>query len=198
MATSRRNLWRSTAVLALVCAGCGSNATSGSAPSSRTATAPVAGGVAPTGPRLRGADYALTLAAGWRDATKKVRSAAVDRVIARRRPRAVAVIAMLKAPSGVSRRKLLSDRARSEIAGVHATAVTRRRQIRLDGEQAITYEYRSTSPAGAKVQARQLLVVHGGALHVIAVTAARAQFAQADTAFGTMLSTWRWTTKSPR
>jgi len=37
-----------------------------------------------------------------------------------------------------------------------------------------------------------VLAVHGGRMHIITLVAARAQFAAADTALGTMLSSWRW------
>jgi hypothetical protein len=190
--TSRLRLWRSTAALALLLAGCGGSAKSAAGPATSAATATTAASPA-TGRRLRGTDYALSLATGWRDTSAKDKTtAAVDRVIAHRNPQAVVVIAMLRAPVHGSRSKLLRDRARRELAGVHATASTRPRPITLDGEQALTYEYRDTSPRGAKVQARQVLAVHRGFLHVIALTASQARFAGADTALGRMLGSWRW------
>jgi hypothetical protein len=185
----------STSAAALLIAGCGSaakpagNQTAGTATTDATRTIPPT-----TGGRLRGADYAFDLAAGWTDTTSKHKNAAAaDRVIAVRIPRAVAVIAIVKAKPGVSASKQLSDRRKTEIAGAHATASTQSRPLTLDGQSAITYQYRSTTPGGAKTQTRQVLVVHNRLLHVITLVAARAPFTGADTALGSMLSTWRWT-----
>jgi hypothetical protein len=176
------------AAMALLVAGCGSDGHE-AARATATATTPALGS------RLRGADYALALASGWRDTTASRRqTAAVDRVIARRSPRAVAVIALLRATPGVSASKLLRDRADRELAGVHATAHTGIRPLTLDGAKAVTYQYRGTSKAGARIQARQVLAVHGRRLHVITMIASRARFAAADTALGAMLGSWRWTT----
>jgi type IV pilus biogenesis protein CpaD/CtpE len=182
------------AVLGLALAGCGSDGASTTAAKPAATTTSTAG--APrTGPRLRGADYALDLQPGWSDTTlKRKRAAAVDRVISSRVPPAVAEVALLGAPAGrVSTAQRLQAQARREIAGVDATAVTRKRPLTLDGARAITYQYRSTSPAGARIQSRQVLAIHGGRMHVITLIAARTQFAAADTALGTMLSSWRWT-----
>jgi hypothetical protein len=186
------------AVLGLVIAGCGgagtpttatrTAATNSTAGTTSTAAAPG------TGVRVRGADYVLDLEPGWSDTTlKRKRVAAVDRVISSRIPPAVAEIALLRAPAGgAGTAARLQAQARSEIAGVHATAVTRKRPLTLDGARALTYQYRGKSPAGALIQARQVLAVHGGRMHIITLVAARAQFAAADTALGTMLSSWRW------
>jgi hypothetical protein len=189
-----RLLVGSIAAIALLAAGCGSNAHP--AASAQTATAGTGTSTAPTpGAQLRGADYALALASGWRDTTASRQQAAeVDRVIAQRNPRAVTVIALLRAPTGVSASKLLRDRAKRELAGVHATAHTAIRPLTLDGAKAITYQYRGTSKAGARIQARQVLAVHGRRLHVITMIASRTRFQPADTALGAMLGSWRWTT----
>jgi hypothetical protein len=185
----QRRLLGSMAVAGLLLAGCGG----ASKPSQTTTPATVT--IPPTtGGRLSGADYAFDLAAGWTDTTsKRKHAAAVDRVVAATRPRAVAVVAIVRATAGVSATRLLRDRRRAEIAGAHATASTQARPLTLDGQSAITYQYRSTTPAGAKTQTRQVLVVHKGRLHVITLVAARAPFAGADTALGAMLATWRWT-----
>jgi hypothetical protein len=182
--------WNLAATAALVLlSGCGSSGGQAPAPASTSVT-PAAGA------RLRGSDYALVLAPGWRDTTKQHRrTARVDRVMSEQRPRAVAVVAVLAvSPGHASTATLLRARARREIAAAHATTVTRTRSLTLDGAPAITYEYRDTSPAGAKIQSRQVLAFHGRRLHVITLVAGRTQFAGADTALGSMLGSWRWGT----
>jgi hypothetical protein len=181
------------AALGTAVAGCGGNGGGTTPATSPPATSPA---TAPaTGARLRGADYTLVLEPGWSDTTlKRKRAAAVDRVISARFPRAVAEITLLRAPAGhASSAERLRAQARREIAGVRATAVTRNRPLTLDGASAITYQYRSRSPAGALIQARQVLAIHGGRLHVVTLVAGRAQFAAADTALGLTLARWRWT-----
>jgi hypothetical protein len=186
-----------TGVLGLLAlAGCGSTGKSGApapaqAPAATSAAAPAA---AATRTRLRGADYSFGVPAGWARSRRNARTATVDRVITRRKPHAVVVIAIVRAPAGVSASKALRARARLELAGVRSTASTRPRFITLGGERALTYQYRSTSPGGARIQGRQVLVEHRGNLHVIALTAGRARFASVDTALGAMLGSWRWST----
>ncbi|MEA2155505.1 MAG: hypothetical protein QOE11_1645, partial [Solirubrobacteraceae bacterium] len=192
--THRRLMLQCATAIAglLVLAGCGSGArTATQPPAATTAAAP---GSAATGRRLRGADYSLSIPAGWGQSRRNARTATVDRVITHRSPHAVVVIAMVRAPAGVSASKALRARARLELAGVGSTASTRPRFITLAGEPALTYQYRSTSPAGARVQGRQVLVAHGGNVHVIALTAGRAKFASLDTALGSILGSWRWST----
>jgi hypothetical protein len=192
----QRRLLGSIAAAGLLLGGCGANSKppGDRAAPAQTATAGTVTIPPTTGGRLRGADYAFDLAAGWTDTTSKRKNAAgVDRVVAVKLPRAVAVIAIVKATAGVGAARLLRDRRRAEIAGAHATASTQARPLTLDGQSAITYQYRSTTPAGAKTQTRQVLVVHKGRLHVITLVAARAPFTGADTALGAMLATWRWT-----
>jgi hypothetical protein len=183
----------STVAIALSIGGCGSDGKTSTDSSPRAATSTTAAAQA-TGPRLRGADYAFNLASGWSDTTKRhATTGGVDRTFAKRVPHAVAVVAMLKAPSGQSISKLLRAKAKRETAGAHATAVTATRPLKLSGASAITYQYRATTRAGSKIQARQVLAVHKGRLHVITLIAARSQFATADNALGAMLGTWRWT-----
>lgn len=188
----RLALLRSTAVLGLVVGGCAGDTKSAGHPSGGAPTA-TTGAAGTAGPRLRGADYALELAPGWSDTTaNRTRTGGVDRVLSARRPRAVAVVVLRKAAVSLSTPAGLRARARREIAAAHATASTRPRPLTLDGESAITYQYRGTTHAGARIQARQVLVVHDRQLHVVTLVAARAPFAAADTALGSMLGTWRW------
>lgn len=175
----------STAAVALALAGCGSGAAT---PARNTKTVPAARA------QLHGADYALALAPGWRDTTTTHHQAkAVDREISEHSPRAVAVISRVRPPAGVATSKVLRDTAARELAGARATAHTSRRPLTLDGAQAITYQFRATSKAGARIQARQVLAVHGGRIHVITMIASRARFQAADAALGAMLASWRWT-----
>jgi hypothetical protein len=190
---TRLSLLGSTVAIGLLIGGCGSDGKTSTASSPNAATS-TTGAARNAGAPLRGADYTFNLAPGWSDTTKShATTGGVDRTFANRVPHAVAVIAMLKAPSGQSTSKLLRARAKRETAGAHATAVTVTRPLKLGGDSAITYQYRATTRAGSKIQARQVLVVHKGRLHVITVVAARPQFATADTAIGAMLGTWRWT-----
>lgn len=190
---TRLHVLGSTVAIVLLIGGCGSDGRTSTDASPRAA-ATTTGSTRNAGAPLRGADYTLKLAPGWSDTTKSdATTGGVDRTFAKRVPHAVAVIAMLKAPSGQSTSKLLRARAKRETTGAHATAVTATRPLKLSGDSAITYQYRATTRAGSKIQARQVLAIHKGRLHVITLIAARSQFASADTALGAMLGTWRWT-----
>jgi hypothetical protein len=180
------------AALVLALGGCGGgSATPSPTPSATAAATPTV--PTPAGPRLRGTDYTLVLANGWVDTTSGHTSgAAVDRVFSIQHPHATTVVARVAATAGASAAKLLAARAKSELAGAHATAHTRARTLTLDGAPAITYAYRGTSPGGAKIEARQVLALHGRSLHVITLVAGTADFAGADVTLGSMLATWRW------
>jgi hypothetical protein len=178
-------------------AGCGSSGvgTTTRARAAPAAPAPVTATTTAGAPqaRLSGPDYSLVLEPGWRDTTSTAPSAGPnDRVIALHLPRTVVVFAVRRAPHGAGAATLLRARAARELAAARPTQRTRPRSLKLDGAPAITYKYRATTAAGAKIQARQVITLHGGRIHTITMVVAQPRFAVADEALGAMLATWRW------
>jgi hypothetical protein len=181
------------AATGLLLGACGDDKKGAGSPAKTTAAvnAPAA-----TGAALSGTGYRLNLASGWRDATKQASQSAFrfDVVIVKPRKRFSTNVNIIrvKAPREVAP-KDLRDTYRGELDSIGATGVTDSTPFAVDGDDGITYQYDKKAPTGDQLRGRQVLVVHGGYVHTITLTATDSQFEAANKQFDSMLSSWHWT-----
>ncbi len=167
-----------------------------------TATAPAGAGGLPSGVpdqggrTVEGTGYAVTLPGGWADGTEASTGGAVnfDLVLVRPPEDGFATnvniirVESPRAPDVDDLRRAY----RGELDAVGAQDIGDARDTTLDGEDAITYEYRQTGPQGQAVRGRQIAAVRDGAVHTITLTALADGFAAAEAGFEEIIGSWSW------
>lgn len=145
--------------------------------------------------------YSVALPVGWNDLTGTVperQGAVLVDVVFEPPPPANGSIIVTRslrylqdpAPKGTSLRSLMPAIVR-EFGG----AVTARRPTRLDGTPAVTLEI---APSENGVEARQVVVLRGGQILFVALTAPEARFDSLVPVFEDVLDSWDWSPISAR
>jgi hypothetical protein len=138
-----------------------------------------------------GIGYEATRPAGWRDETSSAKTLARIDLVFTRRGRAVTVLRQ-SAPYDMGLDDLRAIRRDARRAG--ARDVTPAKRTELDGEStAVTFRYRVSSPQGVRMRARQVVVLRGGAVYQITLTATTRAYQSASEDFVAFLRSWRWT-----
>jgi hypothetical protein len=77
------------------------------------------------------------------------------------------------------------------IESVNPSGITQPRDIELDGEEALEWEYRSTQ-RGRNLRVRQVAGVMGGAGYTVTLTALRDGFEDGSEALDEVVESWSW------
>ncbi len=77
------------------------------------------------------------------------------------------------------------------LESVNPSGITEPRDIELDGEEAVEWEYRSTQ-RGRNLRVRQVAGVMGGAGYTVTLTALRDGFEDGSEALDEVVETWSW------
>ena len=174
---------------ALLLAGCGGDDDGGGGASATTATAP-----AWAGATLEGTGYAVTLPAGWRDASEEDTglSRKPDLVIGSDDPAAVVLVTRDKQPEGVGADELLRTLRRSEVDREGVSGASEVSPMTVRGARGVTYHYDTKSDGGVTLRTRQVIVIRGGMAYTIALTTPVVLFGESNPEFRSILSSWRW------
>jgi hypothetical protein len=100
---------------------------------------------------------------------------------------AEASLAGLRDPAGAG----FPPEAAEMIERVNPSGITEPRDIELDGEDAVEWEYRSTQ-GGRNLRVRQVAGVMGGAGYTVTLTALRDGFEDGSEALDEVVETWSW------
>jgi hypothetical protein len=77
------------------------------------------------------------------------------------------------------------------IESANPTGITEPRDVELDGEEAVEWEYRSTQ-GGRNLRVRQVAGVMGGAGYTVTLTALRDGFEDGSEALDEVVESWTW------
>ncbi len=75
------------------------------------------------------------------------------------------------------------------IESLGPSGITEPRDAELDGEEAVTWDYRN---AGPETRVRQVTAVMGGAAYTVTLSALPAGFEEGADAFDEVIDSWRW------
>ncbi len=191
-------------ITAIVAAGCGDDKDEQEGAATGTlrttpAVAPI-DAPAPDGAEVKGVGYSFKLTGEWSDVTTQAASKGVvvpglDRVVAAPRngaPGSTNVnVLRLPKPPGLTVDELgVSYRADHLVSG--KTNITDAVPIDLGGERAISYTYRTKSPAGSPLRNRQIVALRGDHAYVLTLATGPPQFSDGNRDMLSMLSSWRW------
>lgn len=152
------------------------------------------------GPRLKGRGYVVQLPEGWNDATASFKRenpsyVSIDRVGAWGATAADArasVLVETQSAQGVTDLDVLADRWRSVLLGGDRSArITGEPTADIDGQPALSVRVTRTVAGGVRLVQQSHLVVADDVAYSITATVQEGD-ADALTAFGRILTTWRW------
>ena len=187
---ARRLIPPVVAALALL-AGCGGGGGDPKPAQTATTTATTPQAAAPaTGDRIVGTGYELRAAKGWTDVKAQLQARA-DVVLATQSGSIVNVLRE-KIPSDANRSVVLAALSRSVLAGADAARTSRSTKVVLDGADGVAFGVRLKTDQGSAA-GRVVIVVHGGYAYAIAGSSSPDEPVPTDTAFASMLASWRWT-----